>query len=335
MSGARTSDTSMSWARTLAAALIWLAVFAAGAASRAQKPDLAADPGPPFVLKQLAPGVWAAIDRGGRAGANAGFIIGDDGVAVVDSFYRPEAAPALLAEIRKLTPLPIRYVINTHYHLDHVAGDKTFTAAGALVVAQRNVRGWIHTENLKFFGPDPKPEQKALVAGFAAPEILVDHDLVLYLGSRRLELRSWPGHTGGDLVVAVPDAKVLFCGDLLWRRTSPNLIDATVATWTQTLDFWTRAPGAPALTYVPGHGDVATLSDVSDFRSYLQDVSDTVRQETAVGLTGEALAKASLDALSPKYGAWDGFSRMAPREIPLMAAELSGTKRTPVPEAGE
>lgn len=331
MSGAMRSGAGLFWTRSLAAVLVWLAVFAAGDAARAQKADQSADPGPPFVLKQLAPGVWAAIDRGGRAGANAGFIIGDDGVAVVDSFYRPEAAPALLAEIRKLTPLPIRYVINTHYHIDHVAGDRTFTAAGALVVAQRNVRGWIHTENLKFFGPDPKPEQKALVAGFASPEILVDRDLVLYLGARRLELKSWPGHTGGDLVVAVPDAKVVFSGDLLWRRTSPNLIDATVSQWTQTLDAWSRAPGGAALTYVPGHGDVATLADVQDFRGYLQDVSDTVRQETAAGLTGEALAKASLDALSPKYGAWDGFSRMAPREIPLMAAELAGTKRVPQP----
>lgn len=258
MSGARRSGASMSWTRALAAALLWLAVLSAGAAARAQT----ADAGPPFVLKQLAPGVWAAIDRGGRAGANAGFIIGDDGVAVVDSFYRPQAAPALLAEIRKLTPLPIRYVINTHYHIDHVAGDKVFTSAGALVVAQRNVRGWIHTENLKFFGPDPKPEQKALVAGLPSPEILVDHDLVLYLGSRRLELTSRPGHTGGDLVVAVPDAKVVFCGDLLWRRTSPNLIDA----------------------------------------------------------------------LTPRYVGWDGFSGMAPREIPLMAAELAGTKRVPTPE---
>ena len=289
----------------------------------------------PFVLKQLAPGVYAAIDRGGRAGANAGFVIGDDGVAVIDSFYRPEAAPALLAEIRKLTPLPIRYVINTHYHIDHVAGDNVFRSAGALVVAQRNVRGWIHTENLKFFGADPKPEQKALVAGLASPEILVDDDLILYLGARRLVLTFWPGHTGGDLVVAVPDAKVVFCGDLLWRRTSPNLIDATVAKWTQTLDAWTRAPGAAALTYVPGHGDVATLSDLRDFRDYLQDVSDTASRETAAGLTGDPLVKASLDALSLKYGAWDGFGRMAPREIPQMAAELAGTKRVPVPEAAE
>jgi cyclase len=338
MSGVKMSGASMSCTRALAAALLWLAALAAAAPTRAQKAESAAeaaDAQPPFVLKQLAPGVYAAIDRGGRAGANAGFVIGDDGVAVIDSFYRPEAAPALLAEIRKLTPLPIRYVINTHYHIDHVAGDNVFRSAGALVVAQRNVRGWIHTENLKFFGADPKPEQKALVAGLASPEILVDHDLTLYLGSRRLQLTAWPGHTGGDLAIAVSDAKVVFCGDLLWRRTSPNLIDATVSTWTQTLDAWTRAPGAAALTYVPGHGDVANLSDVRDFRGYLQDVSDTVRKETAAGLTGDALTHTSLDALSARYGAWDGFSRMAPREIPQMAAELAGTKRMPVPEAAE
>jgi hypothetical protein len=56
-----------------------------------------------------------------------------------------------------------------------------------------------------------------------------------------------------------------------------------------------------------------------------------VRKETAAGLQGDALAKASVDMLSTKYGSWDGFSRMAPREIPLMAAELAGTKRVPQP----
>jgi glyoxylase-like metal-dependent hydrolase (beta-lactamase superfamily II) len=317
------------WARALGAALTSFVVLLAGVSARAQAPEA----GPPFTLKQLAPGVYAAIDRQWRSGANAGFVIGDDGVAVIDSFQRPEAAKALLAEIRKLTPLPIRYVINTHYHLDHVAGDKVFADAGALVVAQRNVRDWIHTENLKFFGPEPKPEQKAFVEGLASPEVLVGRDLTLYLGGRRLEIRSWLGHTGGDLVVVVPDARVEFCGDLLWRRTSPNLIDATVARWTETLGAWEQAPGADGLTYVPGHGDVATLADVVEFHGYLQDVSDTVKAKVAAGLSGDALVKASLDALSAKYGSWEIFNRMAPREIPLMAEELAGTKRAPQPAA--
>ena len=79
----------------------------------------------PFVLKELGPGVYAAIDGPEhRSGANAGFVIGDDGVLVVDSFFNPDAARALVGEIRRLTPKPIRYVVNTHYHADHTGGTR-------------------------------------------------------------------------------------------------------------------------------------------------------------------------------------------------------------------
>src|SRR5262245_6123040 len=122
----------------------------------------------PFTLKALGHGVYAAIDNAkGDSGANAGFVIGDDGVLVVDTFENEKAAQALLSEIRKLTPLPIKFVVNTHYHLDHVAGNKIFQEAGAVVIAHKNVRDWIHTENLKFFGKDVKPEQKAEVENLA------------------------------------------------------------------------------------------------------------------------------------------------------------------------
>jgi glyoxylase-like metal-dependent hydrolase (beta-lactamase superfamily II) len=68
-----------------------------------------------------------------------------------------------VAEIRKRTRLPLRFAINTHYHLDHVGGNRFFADAGAVVMAHRNVRRWIRTENLKFFGADVKPEQKASI----------------------------------------------------------------------------------------------------------------------------------------------------------------------------
>src|ERR1035438_3680029 len=74
-----------------------------------------------FALQKIGDGVWAAIvNDEGKAGGNAGFVIGDDGVVVIDTFQDPEPAAALLAEIRKITSLPIRFVVNTHYHLDHV-----------------------------------------------------------------------------------------------------------------------------------------------------------------------------------------------------------------------
>src|SRR5277367_5376084 len=81
----------------------------------------------PFTLKKIGPNIWAAIDdANGDAGANSGFVIGEDGVAVIDSFENEAAAQALLGEIRKLTPLPVKFVVNTHYHLDHVAGNRVY-----------------------------------------------------------------------------------------------------------------------------------------------------------------------------------------------------------------
>lgn len=294
-------------------------------------PVRAAEPAPgppPFRLEQVAPGVYAAIDIEARSGANAGFVIGDDGVAVIDSFQYPKVATRLLAEIRKLTPLPVRYLINTHHHIDHVAGNGVFRSAGAVLVAQRNVAAWIRTENLQFFGPD-KAEERAAVGALPLPDLLVDSELTIRLGNRKLELRAMPGHTAGDLVVAVPDAKVLFTGDVFWRQVAPSLLDASVSQWTAALESLQHHPGAAGYIYVPGQGDVARLSDIADFARYLNDLTGSVRSALASGAQGDALVPAALPALKAKYATWLFFDTYAPKEIALMAAELSGTKRLP------
>src|ERR1700722_5888207 len=119
------------------------AIYAVIAMSLACARLSVADPAPFFTLHQLGQGVWAAISSPeGKAGSNAGFVIGSDGVLVVDTFEDPAAAEALLKEIRTKTQLPVRYVVNTHYHLDHVAGNGVYKDAGAVILAQANVRTW-------------------------------------------------------------------------------------------------------------------------------------------------------------------------------------------------
>jgi cyclase len=285
----------------------------------------------PFTLKPLGRSIYAAIDDAkGDAGANAGFVIGDDGVLVVDTFENPEAAKLLLAEIRKLTPFPIKFVVNTHYHLDHVAGNSIFTKEGAVVLAHRNVRTWIHTENLKFFGKDIQPEQKTLVEGLALPTIVYDSDVEVFLGSRRVRVRTFPGHTGGDSVVTIPDAQVAFCGDLFWRNTLPNLIDASTDLWINTLPK--IAGEFPQGTFVPGHGDVGNAADVSAFRGYLTDVRAIVAGPVKEGKSGDALVNAVLPQLKEKYGKWDFFDDFAKSDVLDTAAELRGDKKIPRPE---
>lgn len=283
---------------------------------------------PDFRLQKIGDAVWAAIvNDEGLAGGNAGFVIGDDGVLVIDTFQDPRPAKAMLGEIRKLTPLPIRFVVNTHYHLDHVNGNDVFAAAGATIVAHRNVRAWMRTENIKMLDPPVTPEKKARVQSLTLPTVVHDSHIELYLGSRRINVRYYPGHTGGDSVVYIPDAQVVFCGDMLWKEHVPNLIDASTKPWIESLDAMQKDHGPS--TWVPGHGGIANAQDVLTFRKYLADLRDGVRREQAAGKSGDALVQALLPSLKSNYGKWGFFSDYAGIGIEQTAQELSGTKRLP------
>ena len=284
----------------------------------------------PFKLTQVGPGVYAAIG-GPKAGSNAGFVIGDDGVLVVDSFFYPDAAKALRDEIRRITDKPIRYVINTHYHIDHVSGDAVFKAAGATIIAHRNVPGWIHTGNRHLMGGDAiPPDIKAQIDALIPPDRTIDKAMVLMLGKRRVAIRPVLGHTGGDLEVEVPDAKVMFTGDILWNHSTPNLTDATTSQWIVTLSDLERLPNE---VFVPGHGDVATSRDVASLRQLFTDLREWTTDARRQGLSGNTLQQSVAGKLRAQHGDWLYMDRGAPVLADFMDQELAGTKRVPVPAA--
>jgi glyoxylase-like metal-dependent hydrolase (beta-lactamase superfamily II) len=286
--------------------------------------------GPDFTLHEVGEGIWAAISSDdGRAVGNAGFVVGDEAVAVIDTFQDPEAARELLAEIRRVTKLPVRFVVNTHHHLDHVNGDDVFAAAGAAIVAHPNVRAWMRTENLRLMEAELTPALKKRVESLALPDVGYQGNGVdLYLGSRRIEVRFYPGHTGGDSVVLVPEAKVGFCGDLLWKDHLPNLIDATTEAWIDTLDELRSRFGA--FTLIPGHGGLAHGGDVSTFRQYLVDLRAAVSQARAQGKNGGDLSNAVIPGLRTSYGKWAWFEDFSRLNIEQTAQELAGEKKVPV-----
>jgi glyoxylase-like metal-dependent hydrolase (beta-lactamase superfamily II) len=306
----------------IAAALVF---FAIGTAASAQ-------PALPFVLKQVGPGVYAAIDGPDhKAGSNAGFVIGDDGVLVVDAFFNVDAARALVSEIRRLTPRPIRYLVNTHYHADHTGGDQALRDAGAIIIAHRNVRGWVRTNNINLFGDRITPELRTRIEALPLPDLTTDKDLTIWLGARKVVVRTVLGHTGGDFTISVPDAKVLFTGDMLWRKVPPNLIDGSVKEWTATDADFEAAPDAAHMVFVPGHGDVANLADVRDFRQYLLDLRRLVAEGRKAGLKDEALVAYVEPKLKALHPDWTISDRAATFEVRYMDQELAGTKKRPVP----
>src|SRR5262249_35027726 len=104
-----------------------------------------------FQLVQVADGVFAAIAKpGGLASGNGGFIIGDGGVLVVDTFATPVAAEELIKEIQARTTQPVLYAVNSHYHLDHSGGNQVFAERHIPIIAQENTRDWVATKNTRF-----------------------------------------------------------------------------------------------------------------------------------------------------------------------------------------
>jgi len=286
----------------------------------------------PYILQELGHGAWTAIDnpaaKAEESGSNAGFLIGSDGVLVVDTFENPAAAKKMLEAIREKTKLPVKFVVNTHYHLDHVAGNGVFAGAGAVVMAQENVRLWERTENLKFFGAKITPEQRASVEDLYLPQVTYAQGATAYIGGKRgVLLRVMPGHTGGDTVVYDADSDVVFCGDLFWNHTLPNLIDASTKQWIETLD--TLVKDYPSAKFVPGHGDKAgDAGDVRAFRDYLAFLREAITKAQADGASGDAVLRAVLPQVKAKYGDW-AFFEFAEPDVQRTDEELRGTKRLP------
>lgn len=317
----------MSRKHFVAIVLLALSLLAGRAWSAAPAAESAA---PFFALHDLGHGVWAAISPPkSKAGANAGFVIGPDGVLVIDTFEDPAAASAMLDAIRTKTRVPIRYVIDTHYHLDHTAGNNVFAAAGALVMAHQNVRTWERTQNLKFFGANPTAQEKQFVATLGLPSVTYTNDITIWLGDRKIVVRTLEGHTGGDSTVIIPDARVVFTGDLFWNHRLPNLIDADTREQIASNDTYLH--DYPDATFVPGHGDVGKAADVRAFRDYLDALRKAVAAAQQSGKSDDALVDAVLPKLKASYGGWGWFQHFAPRNIPQTAAELDGSKRVPMP----
>ena len=308
-----------------------------------------------FQLVKVAEGVYAAIAKpGGLASGNAGFVIGDDGVLIFDTFLTPAALEELIGEIEKLTKLPIKFAVNSHYHLDHTGGNQVLTARGVPIIAHDNVLIWQTTKNKRFLPasadlekrkadttkllatiPEDRkdaraPLEKTLRRLDAMMAITLTNPtktfksgtMELKLGKRKVVLATFPGHTGGDVIALVPDAGVVFTGDLGWSKTLPNLVDATVNDWIPTLD--TMLKQNPNAKYVPGHGNVAEAADIKDFRDYLVDLRSRVKKGIADGLTVDDAKK---ELIVPEKYKGFAFQNFAGPNVEDMYKELKGTKQ--------
>jgi quinoprotein relay system zinc metallohydrolase 2 len=247
----------------------------------------------PFALAEVAPGVFVhegevADFAAGNQGdiANAGCIVGDEAVLVVDTGGSARVGEALAAAIGAVTDRPIRWVVNTHVHPDHSFGNAAFLEgrAGAepIVVGHARLpramaeRGSHYLERLaELMGHD-------VLAGTRAvpPTLLVEDERVLDLGNRLVRLRAWPtAHTDQDLTVLDESTGTLFTGDLVFMRRLP-VIDGSLLGWLALLDV---LEGIAYARVVPGHGPAMAPWPTAGAaqRRYLEALRDDLRKALA------------------------------------------------------
>jgi quinoprotein relay system zinc metallohydrolase 2 len=226
--------------------------------------------------------------------ANIGFVIGDAAVAVIDSGGSYRVGAALREAIRARTDKPIRYVINTHVHSDHIFGNAAFESDGpefighAQLPRAMRLRAETYEANLKTMLGEAAEGSRVVL-----PTQTIANERVIDLGNRRLLLKAWAiAHTDHDLTVMDERTASWWLGDLLFVDRTPS-IDGDVPGWLSVIDTLSATPAARA---IPGHGPVVTDKNVllAKQRRYLQTLMQDLRQSIADDLPmQEAIAAAA------------------------------------------
>ena len=226
-------------------------------------------------LTQIAENVYAYVDtknssKNSSFGANAGIIIGKEGIVVVDTLISAKEAKRFIRDIRAISRKPIKYVINTHYHLDHAFGNSEFAKLGAVIIAQENAGKAMEnsaSETLKHIGDYGLTPDDMKGTTPAYPVLSYGDRMTINTGGQQIVLiHARHSHTDGDTLVYLPDKKVLFAGDILFTDYHPFLGEGNIEGWAKELD---EIKSMDVEKIIPGHGPLSGKKDIEDMKVYI------------------------------------------------------------------
>lgn len=262
-----------------AAARGLIAALACAAAS------LQAEPAP-VRAQPVAPGAWfvqgeAALGSPANRNfiSNAGIVATPGGTVLIDALGSPALAEELAAEARRVTGRPVRWVIVTHYHADHIYGLAALKAHGVEVIAQAGAREYLASDTAQRRLEASRTELAPWVddrTTLVPADRWIEGDTVLLLGGERFHVtHAGPAHTAEDLVVFAERSGVMFAGDLVFRGRIPFVGQADSSRWIGALD---RLAGQRPTVVVPGHGPLSRqpLDDLVLTRDYLAHLRRTM-----------------------------------------------------------
>lgn len=236
------------------------------------------------------------------SGGNMGLCVGPDAVFLVDDQYAP-LTPKIIAAIAKITPKPVTFVLNTHWHGDHVGGNENLGQAGALVVAHENVRKRMDSEQFnEFMRFTVKPSPKA-----ALPVVTFTADLAWHINGDEVRVFHVPrAHTDGDAIVHFVASDVIHMSDVFWNGQYPFIDQASGGTMDGTIAAVDRglALAGANTKIIPGHGPLATKADLQAYRDMLATIAGRVKKLIAEGRKLEEIVATPVSAeFDAKWGA--------------------------------
>ena len=232
------------------------------------------------------------------SGGNIAVLVGEEGTLMVDDQFAP-LSEKIMATVKELTDHSVHYLLNTHWHGDHTGGNENFANAGAVIIAQDNVRKRLSSDNVRPFGRTTPASPEA-----SWPKITFNEEMHIYYNSENVHLiHNHNAHTDGDAFVYFSDANVLHMGDCFFKDRFP-FIDRDLGGSPQ--GYISAVSKALLLSddstkIIPGHGDLASKQDLQNFYNMLTTMRDRVKKSIEDGHTVEEALAANL---TEGYESW-------------------------------
>ena len=280
-----------------------------------------------ITFEEIGPGLYAFTAEGDP---NSGVIVGDNGVMVVDAQATPVMALEVIERVRKVTALPIKYVLLTHYHAVRVLGASAYE--GAEIIASDATRDLIVERGKQDMdseiGRFPRLFRAVeSVPGLTWPTITFKDEMSVWLGRREVRIKHLGrAHTAGDVVAIVPDANVVFSGDIVEYRSACYCGDAHFTDWPGTLE---RLAALQTKALVPGRGAALTNPSVVEegiglTRDFLSTLYGSVSDSVAKGHSLKQAFDAARKVMDPKFSTWAIYEHCLPFNVSRAYDEAKG-----------
>ncbi|HJO81279.1 MAG: MBL fold metallo-hydrolase [SAR202 cluster bacterium] len=271
-------------------------------------------------LIELETGVYARLHAGLT---NAGILVGDDSVLVIDSLRVPSFARDLIQDVRHITDKPIQYVIDTHAHWDHSWGNEEFP--DSVIIGHQNCYDemvdveWNRVWRDKIIASSDPWADEAKIVKITPPNLTFETSMQLYFGGRKLELRYFGrAHTSGDIIIFMPNEKLAFTGDVVQDKGVPFFGDSYPEDWPDTDD------GIAELAvdrFVAGHGPIGNHDGIVEARNFIHTLVPHLQSAIKEGQDSASATASALDAMSG-FSDWRGFENLGDT-IPLVYGRLT------------